>query len=102
MRAARIAGLPGRISLMTESEAAAIAVCNNVAGGRILALEIGDCFVVCDAGKVTVDLISYKITALDPLRIEECVGVTSEFLEGHFTSANIHRACRWPVRLIIS
>ena len=51
--------------------------------------QVGDAFVVCDAGGGTVvssfeshsvepktdaeqDLISYKITGLDPLRMEEC------------------------------
>ncbi|KAJ4292499.1 hypothetical protein N0V90_009161 [Kalmusia sp. IMI 367209] len=35
-------------------------------------LQVGDCFVVCDAGGGTVDLISYKICDMDPFQIEEC------------------------------
>ena len=34
---------------------------------------MGECFVVCDAGGGTVDLISYKITSLKPLQLHECV-----------------------------
>jgi len=35
--------------------------------------QVGECFVVCDAGGGTVDLISYKITSLKPLQLHECV-----------------------------
>lgn len=36
-------------------------------------LKIGDTFVICDAGGGTVDLISYKITGVNPLKIVESV-----------------------------
>ncbi|KAF8542987.1 hypothetical protein BDD12DRAFT_727596 [Trichophaea hybrida] len=41
-------------------------------------LKIGDTFVVCDAGGGTVDLISYTITNLDPLQINENVTGTGD------------------------
>jgi len=33
---------------------------------------MGDVLVVCDAGGVFVDLISYKIRSIDPLQLDEC------------------------------
>lgn len=36
-------------------------------------LKLNDNFVVCDAGGGTVDLITYKVTQLSPLQVEESV-----------------------------
>lgn len=69
---ARKAGLPDEIELVTEPEAAALAVLKERCDDGDT-LQVGDCFVVCDAGGGTVDLISYKITGLNPLAVEECV-----------------------------
>ncbi|KAL8774384.1 MAG: hypothetical protein Q9203_004239 [Teloschistes exilis] len=68
--AAKLAGLPDAITLVTEPEAAALATLKDKAEESTL--KIGDAFVVCDAGGGTVDLISYKIEGLDPLKISEC------------------------------
>jgi hypothetical protein len=70
-RIARKAGLPGNVSLVSEPEAAALAVLKEKAEDSE-PLRVGDCFIVCDAGGGTVDLISYKVCALNPLQIEEC------------------------------
>lgn len=69
-KAAKAAGLPNEVSLVSEPEAAALAVLRNRKKGEALAK--GDVFVVCDAGGGTVDLISYRIRKTDPLEIEEC------------------------------
>ncbi|KAG9206733.1 hypothetical protein G6514_000018 [Epicoccum nigrum] len=71
MKIARKAGLPENVSLVSEPEAAALAVLREKTedGSN---LRIGDCFVVCDAGGGTVDLISYKICELNPFQVEEC------------------------------
>jgi molecular chaperone DnaK (HSP70) len=68
---AKKAGLPADVRLVREPEAAALAVLKDKQedGDK---LQVGDCFVVCDAGGGTVDLISYKIGGLDPLQIDEC------------------------------
>ncbi|KAF2034234.1 actin-like ATPase domain-containing protein, partial [Setomelanomma holmii] len=71
LRIAKKAGLPENITLVTEPEAAALAVLKEKSEEEEH-LQVGDCFVVCDAGGGTVDLISYKICALGPLQIEEC------------------------------
>ncbi|KAJ0418508.1 hypothetical protein BJY00DRAFT_177645 [Aspergillus carlsbadensis] len=52
------------ISLCSEPEAAAIYALH---GLDPHGLEVGDSFVLCDAGGGTVDLISYTITALTPI-----------------------------------
>lgn len=71
LKIARRAGLPSNVSLVREPEAAALAVLKEKKDEGE-PLQVGDCFVVCDAGGGTVDLISYKICALDPLQVDEC------------------------------
>ncbi|KAM0796671.1 hypothetical protein BDR22DRAFT_866080 [Usnea florida] len=70
LQAARIAGMPGNIRLVTEPEAAALATLKDKAEDNTL--KVGDAFVVCDAGGGTVDLISYEVERLKPLKIKEC------------------------------
>ncbi|KAH0566440.1 hypothetical protein GP486_000152 [Trichoglossum hirsutum] len=69
LRAARNAGIHP-ITLIKEPEAAALYTLHFLKNG---ALAIGDAFVLCDAGGGTVDLISYEVTALDPLELKELV-----------------------------
>ncbi|KAM7198281.1 hypothetical protein V8F33_005072 [Rhypophila sp. PSN 637] len=62
-----------KISLVTEPEAAAIYTLKGMMEGpNKNDVKVGDVFVLCDAGGGTVDLISYKITQIQPtFRIEE-------------------------------
>jgi molecular chaperone DnaK (HSP70) len=78
MRIAHLAGLPEDVSLVTEPEAAALAVLRERKDDGE-SLQVGDCFVVCDAGGGTVDLISYKIVSLDPFQVEECAVGDGEY-----------------------
>ncbi|KAJ5365517.1 hypothetical protein N7517_008403 [Penicillium concentricum] len=56
MQAAHRAGIsPASLRLLSEPEAAAK----------------DDCLVVCDAGGGTVDIITYRVKQIDPLRVEE-------------------------------
>ncbi|KAH0551471.1 hypothetical protein GP486_007314 [Trichoglossum hirsutum] len=68
--AAERAGLGNRHSLrlISEPEAAAVYTLKAIQPNH---LKVGDNFIVCDAGGGTVDLISYKITQISPLRVEE-------------------------------
>lgn len=70
LQAAERAGLGNRhdLRLISEPEAAAVYTLKAIQPNH---LKIGDNFVVCDAGGGTVDLISYKITQMNPLRVEE-------------------------------
>ena len=70
LKAAEQAGLGNRheLKLISEPEAAAVYTLKAIQPNH---LKIGDNFVVCDAGGGTVDLIAYKITRLNPLRVEE-------------------------------
>jgi hypothetical protein len=56
--------------LIKEPEAAALYTLHYL---KNKALVVGDAFVLCDAGGGTVDLISYEVTALDPLELKELV-----------------------------
>ncbi|KAK6337277.1 hypothetical protein TWF730_002683 [Orbilia blumenaviensis] len=62
-----------KIFLLSEPEAAAIYTLKGIREGPSRDdIKIGDVFVLCDAGRSTVDLISYKITQLEPnLSVEE-------------------------------
>jgi len=62
-----------KTSLVTEPEAAAIYTLKGMREGYNKAeICVGDVFVLCDAGGGTVDLISYKITQVQPsFRVEE-------------------------------
>ena len=72
LKACRRAGGPFQdrpITLISEPEAAAIYTMH---GLDPHGLQVGDSFVICDAGGGTVDLISYTITNLKPvLEIKE-------------------------------
>jgi molecular chaperone DnaK (HSP70) len=64
-----------KISIVTEPEAAAIYTLKYMnQGAQSGQINVGDHFVLCDAGGGTVDLISYKITKTSPtFAIEEAV-----------------------------
>ncbi|KAM0205863.1 hypothetical protein ACHAQI_008693 [Fusarium lateritium] len=60
-----------KISFISEPEAAALASLNENAGRW--ENEVGNHFVVCDAGGGTVDIITYKIESLEPFKVVESV-----------------------------
>ncbi|KAF8536961.1 hypothetical protein BDD12DRAFT_848723 [Trichophaea hybrida] len=60
-------------NLISESESAAVYTLKVIQPN----LNMGDSFIICDAGKETVDLISYKIMAMEPLKLDEIVSGTS-------------------------
>ncbi|PVH75767.1 actin-like ATPase domain-containing protein [Cadophora sp. DSE1049] len=64
--------------MVTEPEAAALAAWREAGMRWRPDLQLGDSFVVCDAGGGTVDLISYTVKSLEPLRLEECVEPTGD------------------------
>ncbi|RDW67510.1 hypothetical protein BP6252_08906 [Coleophoma cylindrospora] len=87
----RFAG-PTTLRLVTEPEAAALAAWQESALEWQPDFKLGDSFVVCDAGGGTVDLISYKVNSLSPLKLEESVESTAGFcgavyLDERFESA---------------
>ncbi|KAF9760866.1 hypothetical protein IL306_004075 [Fusarium sp. DS 682] len=61
MQAAKKAGI-FPVAVIAEPEAAALYTFMN----QERALAVGDCFVVCDAGGGTVDLISYEVVGTEP------------------------------------
>lgn len=62
-------GVGAKLQIISEPEAAAMYALDAMDPHNI---KIGDTFVLCDAGGGTVDLISYKVSALKPvLRIAE-------------------------------
>lgn len=59
------------LDFVSEPEAAALATFDDLKSRPNF--REGDCFVVCDAGGGTVDLISYKVVETNPLKLAECV-----------------------------
>ncbi|ETS77387.1 hypothetical protein PFICI_11261 [Pestalotiopsis fici W106-1] len=70
LQAAERAGMGAKsdIQMISEPEAAAVYTLKAIQPNH---LNVGDNFIVCDAGGGTVDLIAYKIISLKPLRVEE-------------------------------
>lgn len=70
LQAAERAGMGSKadIQMISEPEAAAVYTLKAIQPNH---LNVGDNFIVCDAGGGTVDLIAYKIVSLKPLRVEE-------------------------------
>ncbi|KAI0162396.1 hypothetical protein BJ166DRAFT_266467 [Pestalotiopsis sp. NC0098] len=70
LQAAERAGMGSKsdIQMISEPEAAAVYTLRAIQPNH---LNVGDNFIVCDAGGGTVDLIAYKIISLKPLRVEE-------------------------------
>jgi molecular chaperone DnaK (HSP70) len=94
------------ISLVSEPEAAAIYALH---GLDPHGLQIGDSFVLCDAGGGTVDLISYTIEALYPtLQIREAATGTgglcgSTFLNkrfGEYLEAKLKNESGWDAEVL--
>ncbi|KAF2193120.1 actin-like ATPase domain-containing protein [Zopfia rhizophila CBS 207.26] len=59
------------LHFVSEPEAAALATFEDMKTRPNF--QTGDCFVVCDAGGGTVDLISYKVHQAKPMQLRECV-----------------------------
>ncbi|KAI4601689.1 hypothetical protein KJ359_011820 [Pestalotiopsis sp. 9143b] len=66
LKCARMAGMASSSEPRVISEPEAAAIYGLGRTMKDVKLKIGDTFVICDAGGGTVDLISYKITQLDP------------------------------------
>lgn len=74
LQVARLAGICPA-TLIKESEAAAIHALKEMPDDG---LDVGDTFLICDAGGATVNLMSYDIVKMDPLEIEEVIPASSE------------------------
>lgn len=59
------------LSFVSEPEAAALATLKRVDGRCDVGAD--DCFVVCDCGGGTVDLIAYQVMTVEPMKIREIV-----------------------------
>lgn len=74
IQVARLAGIcPAK--LIGESEAAAIHALKETTDHG---LDVGDTFLICDAGGATVNLMSYDIVRMDPLEIKEVIPPSGE------------------------
>lgn len=91
LRAAEKAGMNGKVTMISEPEAAAIYALKSMERSI---LQPGDNFIVCDAGGGTVDLISYEIISLCPLRLEESVPGTGALCGGAFLNMRFHECVK--------
>ncbi|KAF8242419.1 actin-like ATPase domain-containing protein [Wilcoxina mikolae CBS 423.85] len=95
VEAAQAAGLGTHrvdFDLISEPEAAASYTLKVMQSHN---LKIGDTFVVCDAGGGTVDLISYTITNLDPLQINEIAPGTGDMCGSVFLDMRFEEYIRY-------
>ncbi|KAF2649412.1 actin-like ATPase domain-containing protein [Lophiostoma macrostomum CBS 122681] len=85
----RVAGRT-TLSLVPEPEAAALSTLYEP--GRRVRLD--EVYIICDAGGGTVDLISYKISAVNPIALEEAVEGTGGLCGGIFIDDAFERMCK--------
>ncbi|MCJ1345236.1 hypothetical protein MMC31_003442 [Peltigera leucophlebia] len=89
IRDPRLAG-PTTLTFAPEPEAAALAsLCES---GR--SINVGDVFVICDAGGGTVDLISYEVGNIDPIELHEAVMGTGGLCGGIFIDEAFESMCK--------
>ncbi|KAL8736565.1 MAG: hypothetical protein Q9181_002356 [Wetmoreana brouardii] len=82
-------GTGSSLHIITEPEAAAMYALDAMDPHNI---KVGDTFVLCDAGGGTVDLISYKVSALKPvLRIEEAAPGNGSLCGSTFLNRIFHK-----------
>lgn len=82
-------GTGSSLHIITEPEAAAMYSLDAMDPHNI---EVGDTFVLCDAGGGTVDLISYKVSALKPaLRITEAAPGSGSLCGSTFLNRIFHK-----------
>jgi hypothetical protein len=91
--AAKKAGITSRpnmkLELVSEPEAAARYVFS-----ENISLRVGDSLVVCDAGGGTIDLISYKVERLSPLRLKMCSEATGDLYGAVFLDNAFERTVK--------
>ncbi|EHK40875.1 uncharacterized protein TrAtP1_004241 [Trichoderma atroviride] len=61
------------LEFLPEPEAAALATLKGISTYNQANMEVGDHFVVCDAGGGTVDIITYTVVELNPIKVRESV-----------------------------
>ncbi|KAL6908481.1 hypothetical protein GGI43DRAFT_379335 [Trichoderma evansii] len=61
------------LEFLPEPEAAALATLSSISMYNQANMEVGDHFVVCDAGGGTVDIITYTVVELSPMKVKESV-----------------------------
>lgn len=83
MRAAEKAGMGSNLFMVSEPEAAAIYAMKSIDLKQKL-FTAGDNFILCDAGGGTIDLVSFEVTSLSPLRLEESAPGTGALCGGVF------------------
>ncbi|KAK5678546.1 hypothetical protein LTS10_008990 [Elasticomyces elasticus] len=91
LRAATAAGMGGSLAMISEPEAAAVYTLQAMQPND---LKIGHNFVVIDAGGGTVDLISYSIKQLKPLRLEELAKGSGGFCGAAFLNVGFEQFVR--------
>lgn len=83
-RVAQRAGMGSNLHMISEPEAVAIYALKSMGQDSKMLLNVGDNFIVCDAGGGTVDLISYEILSLSPLTLQESAPGTGALCGGVF------------------
>lgn len=83
-------GVGSTLHIISEPEAAAMYALSEE--GKDQDLEVGDTFVLCDAGGGTVDLITYTISALKPiLQVTEASAGSGDLCGGSFLNRRFQR-----------
>ncbi|KAI4213967.1 MAG: hypothetical protein LQ351_003371 [Letrouitia transgressa] len=76
------AGMGGDIQLLSEPECAALYSIKTLE--NLQSVHVQDRLVVCDAGGGTVDIITYEIVQMSPLKVRECTVGTGDYCGSTF------------------
>ncbi|GAB7342299.1 hypothetical protein MBLNU457_g0531t1 [Dothideomycetes sp. NU457] len=79
--AAQMAGLGENLRMISEPEAAAVYSLSTM---KSSGLKVGDVYIVLDAGGGTVDLITYEVVQMKPLKFREVVTGSGRLCGGAF------------------
>jgi hypothetical protein len=94
LQAAQKAGIDNGRTLKFRAEPEAAAMCELKTRAKKEQIAVGDCFIVCDAGGGTVDVVSFQVLSLEPLSLNQVVVSEGEFCGSSFVNAEFEAQLR--------
>lgn len=95
LQAAQKAGIDDGRTLKFRAEPEAAAMCELKMRAKKAHIAKGDCFIVCDAGGGTVDVVSFQVLSLDALSLNQVVVSEGEFCGSSFINAEFEAQIRF-------
>jgi molecular chaperone DnaK (HSP70) len=94
LQAAQRAGIDNGRTLKFRAEPEAAAMWELKTRAKKRQVAVGDCFIVCDAGGGTVDVVSFQVLSLEPLSLNQVVVSEGDFCGSMFINAQFETQLR--------